>query len=50
VTTLGVTPPPWSAASLWVTIRRDGAVGAYYGGRDERVRAWVRAASAALAR
>ena len=50
VTTLGVTPPPWSDASLYVTVERDGTVRTHYGGGSDRVRAWVRAAAAALSR
>jgi len=50
VTVLAAAPPPWLPASLYVSVARDGAVSAHYGGSNGRVRARVEAAAAALLR
>jgi hypothetical protein len=50
LTMLGVTPPPYPATALTVSVSADGRLTARYGGRNERVRRRVDAAIAALRR
>jgi hypothetical protein len=50
VTVLAVTPPPWPATALYVSVPREGDVVVHDGGANARVRARVKAAVAALAR
>jgi hypothetical protein len=48
VTVLAAAPPPWLPPSLYVSVPREGAVTVHYGGSNERVRARLEAAAAAL--
>lgn len=50
VVVLSVTPPPYAATALTVSLPAAGGFVASYGGTNARVRGWVAAASAALAR
>ena len=50
VVVLSVSPPPHAATALTVSLPESGGFVARYGGPNRRVRAWVSAASAALAR
>jgi len=50
VIVLSVTPPPHAGTALTVSLPAAGGFVAHYGGANERVRARVAAASAALAR
>ena len=50
VVVLSVTPPPHADSALTVSLPESGGFVARYGGPNGRVRAWVSAASAALAR
>jgi len=50
IVVLGVTPPPYADSALTVSIRRSGGFEWRYGGSNDRVRARVAAAAAALGR
>jgi hypothetical protein len=50
VTVLGVTPPPYAPTALVVSVPSSGRMTVAYGGTNDRVRARVRAAVAALSR